>query len=293
MFISAYRNPRLDRFYPYPMLNFMSNFPPPPNVKPPKQYSNRAVAEADPFTSRTANIPHDPRLDDDEYIGLLKKYLTPVQFKDPKLIRFVFAYLDCRNASQAARDAGLEGRGAYLRSRPEIHSLLEALTVKAVMKYGYDATEVVERVKEIANIDPIEFENPDGSYKTHMSQIAPEARRAIKKFKVKNLYGKDANGMDVVIGQLIEVELHDKQKAQEMLGTEKDIFKKTTRVEHDVTTNMAQVLLDSSRRGDERKALMGQTIDVTPKGDGDVEIQEESSDSDDAGWNGSDVPVTE
>jgi hypothetical protein len=117
-----------------------------------------------------------------------------------------------------------------------------------VQKYGYDAYEVIERVKEISIIDPVCFENPDGTYKTHLSQIDPEARRAIKKFKVKNMYGEDPNGMRTVVGQLVEVELYDKLKGLELLGREKNILKETKKVEHDVTSNMANLLLESKKR---------------------------------------------
>lgn len=62
--------------------------------------------------------------------------------------------------------------------------------------------------------------------------------------------------MQIVIGQIIEVELYDKLKGAEMLGPEKEIFKKTTKVEHDVTQNMASVLLESKRIADERAQMM-------------------------------------
>jgi len=193
----------------------------------------------------------DTALTDDETTFILDKYLRQDQRLDKRVLTFIHSYLQNRNAAQAARDAGMPGKGPWLRSRPEIHAVLEAITQKAVMKYGYDAAETIEKVKEVASVDPIEFENPDGTFKTHLSQIAPEARRAIKKFKCKNIYGEDPNGMKTVIGQLIEVELYDKLKAVEMLGSEKDLFKKTTVVQHDVTKNMAATLLESSRRADQ------------------------------------------
>ena len=87
----------------------------------------------------------------------------------------------------------------------------------------------------------------DWSFKTSMREIAPEIRRGIKKFKAKNLYESDPNGMKVLVGQLIEVEFWDKLKAIEMLGREKDIFKETRKIEHDVTGRMADVLLESKR----------------------------------------------
>lgn len=114
-------------------------------------------------------------------------------------------------------------------------------------KYGYDAAEVVERVKEVSNVDPIELERPDGTFKTSMTEINPETRRAIKKFRAKNFYEKDPNGMPRLAGQIIEVEFWDKLKATELLGREKDTFKETRKVEHDVTGRMAEVLLESKR----------------------------------------------
>lgn len=209
------------------------------------------------------------KLTDNETTMLLSQHLTTKQMEDYKLIQYILSYLQCRSSGQASREAGVDAyTGRKWRSDPRVHGAIEALTVKAVMKYGYDATEVIERVKEIAGLDPIAFENPDGSFKTNMSQIDPESRRAIKKFKAKNIFGKDANGMDIVIGQLIEVELWDKLKASELLGREVNIFKETRKVEHDLTKNMAQVLLESSKRGEERKQLterlVNEAIDVTP-----------------------------
>lgn len=209
--------------------------------------------------------------------------------KDERILKFIASYLRCRSPTQAGREAGLTSPHYYLR-RPEIYAAIQAINAKALMKYGYDAYEIVERTKEIANIDPIEFQRPDGSFKSP-SEMTAEARRAIKKFEVKNLYGQDTNGMQIVIGQVMKIELWDKLKAIEMLGSEKNIFKKTTVVEHDVTKNMAQVLLESGRRADQRALNVGR--DVTPEGgfsdtietDGAEERREtEASDSDESGW---------
>lgn len=192
-------------------------------------------------------------LSEDEIGFLLRTTLLPKHHDDPLVLRYIMAYLDCRDSAQASKEAGIHtSTGRALRQKPDIHACITAITEKALMKYGYDASEVIERLKEFAGLDPIEFENPDGSYKTHMSQIKPEARRAIKSFTVKNLYSKDPNGMNMVSGQIIKVELFDKIKVAELLGREKNILKETKKVEHDVTANMASVLLDSSRRADAR-----------------------------------------
>ncbi len=255
----------------------MSTFPPPPKggmgsriYSKPKQFSE-TIDKTDTVASG--------KLDDTEVMFILRKYLTREQYDDPCIIKFILEYMTNRSTSQAARESGFtSGQGIRLRSNPQIFAALEALTTRSLMKYGYDATEVIERVKEIAALDPIEFENPDGSFKTHMSQIAPEARRAIRKFKAKNIYGEDPNGMRTVIGQLIEVEIWDKMKGLELLGREKNIFKETKKIEHDITSNMASVLLESKKRADQ----VAGTIDVTPQitgHTGETHATDERSDS--------------
>lgn len=218
-------------------------------------------------------VDDNPLLKDDEVMFLLKKYLRPDQFSNSKLLKFILHYLECRSTKEAGDFAGLSSP-SYWKSRPEVHAVIEAITLKAVQKYGYDASEVIERVKEISALDPIEFENADGSFKTHMSQIAPHARRAIKKFKCKNLYGEDANGIKMVIGQLIEVEVWDKLKASELLGREKNILKETKKVEHDVTERMESILLDSARRADDRKALMAREVGLLSGGQSERDTKE-------------------
>lgn len=206
-------------------------------------------------------------LTDDETDFILSTTLRVEQRDDPLVLTFIKSYLECRSCSQASKAAKIQThQGQTLLRKPEINACINMITQKALMKYGYDASEVIERVKEIAAIDPIEFENADGSFKTNMSQIAPESRRAIKKFKCKNIWGEDSNGMKIVIGQLIEVELWDKMKAVELLGREKNIFKETKVVQHDVTKNMASVLLGSQQKAEKRLAAMGR--DVTPQIEG-------------------------
>ena len=200
----------------------------------------------------------------DETSFILTSCLIPKHHENPKVLKFIDSYLHCRDISQASKESGYTyHQGRTLRSKPDIHLAITKMTEKSVMKYGFDGSEVVERVKEISSIDPIEFENADGTYKTHLSQIRPEARRAIKKFKVKNLMGKDLNGMQTCIGQLIEVELFDKIKAVELLGREKDLFKQTTTVKHDVTENMAEYLLESKNRAAERLVGSDNPIEIT------------------------------
>ncbi len=227
--------------------------------------------------------PQPNDLTERETLYILRQYLRPEQLENEQLLRFIYSYMTCRDQAQAARTAGAPGKGSYWRSKPEVHAAIEALTNKMVMKYGFDGNELVERVKEIAGIDPIAFENPDGSYKTHLSQIDPEVRRAIKEFTVKNIYGEDQNGMKIVTGQLVEVKLYDKLKGLEFLGREKGVFKETRKVEHDVTNNMRDTLLASSARADDR---LRDVMEITGRTD---DGQEAKVDSDDEGRSGDGV----
>lgn len=249
-------------------------FPKPPNFNSPIGDKAPVPTEED----------FDPNLSDDATMLLLKQYLRPDQLADKRIVKFILSYVTCRSAGDAAEAAGwARARGSYWRSRPEIHAVIEAITTIAVMKHGYDASEMIERAKEIAVCDPIEMQNLDGSYKAHLSDVKPEVRRAIKKLKVKNIYGVDANGMPIIMGQIIDYEFWDKMKGIELLGSEKNIFKKTTVVQHDVTANMAGVLLESGKRADERKLIMAREVS-------NAGTEEERGDRA-SGWDSDGVPV--
>lgn len=195
----------------------------------------------------------------------------PEHFNDPQVIGFISSYIYCRDIKQAALAANISYRdGQKIRHKKDIHAAIEKITDSAITKNNLHASEIVERVKEIAFFDPADLVNPDGSIKENMRDIPPEARRAIKKFKVKNLYEADANGIPKVIGKLVEVELWDKLKSNELLGREKNLFTEKSIVTHDVTSNMQTILLQAKERAEQR-ALEARNhvpvklIDVTPQ----------------------------
>ena len=74
----------------------------------------------------------------------------------------------------------------------------------------------------------------------------------------------DVNGVPQYRGRIYEVELWDKPRSLELLGREKDTFKKQTVLTHDVSKNAAEFLLGSIKRADERKAELAAPKDVTP-----------------------------
>lgn len=195
----------------------------------------------------------DRRITTQEVAFILKTTLHPEHREDPNILKFISAYLTNRDLRQSAKAAGIDYHSAKnLRQRKDISLAIEKVTEVTVSKYGYDANDIVERTKEIVEYDPAELEHDDGSFKESMQDISPEIRRAIKKFKAKNLYDTDENGVKVVVGKLIEVEFYDKMKGIELLSREKNVFKETKRVEHDVSTNMKEVLLESAKRAEAR-----------------------------------------
>lgn len=234
--------------------------------KPPGFTSNRT-----PKTSPDPVPQPDQDVDEDVVAFVIRTTLLPQHRVDPNILKFIDSYMLCREARQAAREAGLPPQaGPNLLKKHDIFDCISKLTQKLVMKYGYDASEIVERVKEVASVDPIEVYNSDGSYKK-LHEIAPEARRAIKKMKVKNTYFLDPNnqimkdpvtGKPVVESEIIEIDFGEKLKAAELLGREKNLFKESKVITHDVGSNMRNILLESKDRANAR---LNQMRDITPQ----------------------------
>lgn len=199
---------------------------------------------------------------------ILSSTLLPQHREDPTVIKFINAYLTTRDLGDAAMVAGIDKRSARtLRDRQDIHKAIVAVTDAALLKYGLDPNEIVEKVKAVAFFDPIDLVNDDGTFKTNLHEMSPDARRAIKSLKIKTLYKTDMNGMKIKSGHVAEVTFWDKMKALEYLGREKSLFKETVKQEFDVTDNMKEVLLDSRNRSEERLARLrarGDEIDVSP-----------------------------
>lgn len=213
-------------------------------------------------------------INEDEMEYILSTTLLDVHLEDPVVMRFIMSYLNCRERKQAAEEAGITRRCAnVLLQRRDIARCIRSVTAKAAMKYDYDSAEVIGRVKEFLEVDPSELQDKEtGEGVTNLHDIRPELRRSIKKFKIKNLYDTDPNGMKIKVGELVECEFYDKLKAAELLGAEQGVFKKTTVQEHTVSDDMKQALLESREKAQERTLAYRKSkeIDVTPvKGDND------------------------
>ena len=222
----------------------MRNIPMPPGFKPKEETEQE-------FTQK---------LTEDETAYIIRTTLYPHHRTDPNVLGFISNYMICRDAKQAAKELGLHWTaGIKLLRKVDIHDCISKLTQKMVMKHGFDGSEIVERVKEVAGIDVADIFNEDGTFKK-IHEIAPEVRRAFKKFKVKNSWSTVPNGQKIIDGEILEVEFWDKLKAVELLGREKDLFKEKKVMEHDIGKNMSSILLESSKRAVER---IGAMRDVT------------------------------
>lgn len=212
------------------------------------------------------------KLTENEYGYILDTTLKPKNRKDPKMIAFIESFVRCKNIAQASAETGINKKiGFGWRHRVDIARCIQKMIDKSTVKHGFDGSEILERVKEVVDFDPIMMVNPDGTYKNDLNDIEPEARRSLKKLKVKNLWGDakpDMNGIvnKLIVGEIIEYEFYDKLKAAELVGKEKEMFKNTTKVEHGVTKDMANLLLESAKRADKQITMMNDKniIDVTP-----------------------------
>lgn len=205
----------------------------------------------------------DGSLTDNEYDFILETTLKSKHREDPLVLMFIESFVRCKNIQQASAEAGIaRSLGAQYRYRKDIALAIQKLIDKSIIKYGFDASELIERTKEMVDFDPIMLQNPDGTFKSNLYDVSPEARRSLKKLKVKNVWGEDLNGHKIITGEVIEYEFYDKQKAIEMVGREKDLFKTTTKVEHTISNDMASILLESAKRGAQASLVHRAPIEV-------------------------------
>lgn len=206
----------------------------------------------------TPTLVDSGELTENEYDFILSSTLSKKHRVDSVTLQFIDNFIRCKNIAQASAECGIAASLGYrIRHYADVSTAIQKLIEKSSIKYGFDASEIMERTKEIVDFDPIMLQNADGTFKTNLHDIAPEARRNLKKLKVKNLFNQDEdiNGIKskIIIGEVIEYEFYDKMKAIDLAGKEKDMFKTTTKVEHTVSKDMARILLESVKRGENAK----------------------------------------
>ncbi len=96
----------------------------------------------------------DTSLDQSSVSFILDTTLSVDHRDDPNVLRYIQSYLACRDNKQACDEVGIHWKsGQALRRRPDIHNAISKITDASLMRHGFDASEVVEKVKEIAFVD--------------------------------------------------------------------------------------------------------------------------------------------
>lgn len=187
---------------------------------------------------------------------ILMNTLTPEHAMDPQVLKFLNSYIENWNTSDSAKVANLKTeQGKRILRKPDVQAAITRINETFGRRANYDAREILERVNEVAQFDPAECFNPDGTVKDIKDMSGP-ARRAIKKLVVKEVWENDPNGVPVMTGFIKTIEFWDKMKGLELLGKDEGRFIDQSKVTHEIGGNLAAVLLSS-----ERRAL---TRDVTP-----------------------------
>jgi len=131
----------------------------------------------------------DGQLTENEHEFILNSTLKAKHRNEPSVLRFIEEFVRCKHIAEASAAAGIAPSLGYrYRHYKDIADCITKIIDKSAIKYGFDASEVMERTKEIIDFDPISMQNPDGTFKSKMHEIDPAARRNIKKLKVQNLY---------------------------------------------------------------------------------------------------------
>jgi len=240
--------------------------PVPPHLRPdPKNYEQ--LPQTKTLTQKPepvkALVDETPLTTDQIIQQIISTTLTPIHATDPKVLLFISNYNLCKDVKQAARLSGLHANdGKHLINNKDIYQCIQQIAAAGSRKFGYDAEEVVAKVKEVLEFDPADLIDPETqAFYEDISQVPAETRRVIKKLTIQNVYDKDPNG--VIIGihsKILKFEFWDKLKAAEMLGGEKEVFKKQLKVEHEVGTNMRETLLARIEDADNRKVLKAKDV---------------------------------
>jgi phage terminase small subunit len=186
-----------------------------------------------------------PKLTINQIINIM---LEPEHRIDPRLVKFIQSYLECRHIREAEKLAGLSsGSGKRILNKPDVQACMLKINETLGDQAAIDASAIIARTKEIVDFDIADIFTEDGRVKD-IKDIPPAASRVIKKLVVREVYEKDMNGQDVFSGYIKTVEFFDKMKGIELLGSQVDLFNKKIKHEHDVGNNLASLLLNSEKR---------------------------------------------
>lgn len=171
----------------------------------------------------------------------------------PKQQVWLEAYLQCWNATEAAREAGYKNpriSGSENLTKPYIRAEIE----KRLKQHALSADEVLLRLAEQATGDMLDFFDlgDDGSLKLNLRKAQAKGKTHL----IKKMHFKD--------GGLQRIELHNAQNALVQLGRHHALF--TDKISVDWQQALVQAGLDP---GDEFERLVQYLASrLEPSGDG-------------------------
>jgi hypothetical protein len=179
---------------------------------------------------------------------IIQQYLLPEHALDPVIVKFIYAYLDTRHVGDASKTAGIKlASGNKLMSKTDIQNALREINKTLARAHNFNAAEILERANEVAQFNPAEVFNDDGTVK-YFKDIPPALTRVIKRMKVEEVWTADPNGIKSQTGRIVSIEFWDKLKAVELLGKFEGLFSDTTKHLIGVDSSLANVLLQQSEQ---------------------------------------------
>lgn len=140
----------------------------------------------------------------------------------PKQAIFVMEYPVDLNGTQAVIRAGYSKKGAdvtaaRLLGNAKVAEHLEYIVSKRERETGIDARYILNRLAEIDQMDALDIVDEDENLKP-IREWPKIWRQMISGFDVKELYSKDKDGKDILIGFIKKIKWVDKIKNLELLG---------------------------------------------------------------------------
>ena len=186
-----------------------------------------------------------PKLTINQIINIM---LEPEHRIDPKIIKFIHSYIECRHIREAEKIAGLQsGQGKRILNKSDVQATMLKINEELGSEASFNSREILERANEVAQFDIADIFLDDGRVKD-IKDIPAAARRVVKKVVVREVYEKDMNGMDVFSGYIKTIEFWDKIRSLELIGKYDGVFREKVEHSHDVTGNLASLLLNSEKR---------------------------------------------
>ena len=187
-----------------------------------------------------------------------------------KMRQFVDEYLIDLNGTQAAIRAGYsestaQEQSSQLLARPDIRALIEQAQKDRVDRVQINQDTTVNELKTIAFSDVADFvivKEGGVIEQKSFDQLTKEQTKCIKKIKQVVRSSHSADGTILHQTATLEVELHDKLRALELLGRHLGMFNDTLRLEgalpltisFDVLPAVSDVIITTGQ-GKEQKKL--------------------------------------